>query len=72
MSSTLTTKQAAMYLGIAESTLRLGRMNGVRFNRLPPPPFIKMGRKVAYLKRDLDQWIQARRVVPVNSCEVQK
>ena len=59
---TLTEKEAAEYLGLSRSTLRQGRMNGSRENRISPPPFIKVGRSVRYLRVDLDSWLQKYRV----------
>ena len=49
------TPAAALYLGIAESTLNKMRLTGYG------PPFVKVGaRAVAYRKADLDAWLQAR------------
>jgi len=61
ISQTLTSKQAAEYLNISDSTLRQGRMDGRRENRLDPPPFLKIGRKILYLRCDLDSWLEAHR-----------
>ncbi len=57
----LSEEEAAHYLGISRASLRQGRMEGRRANRLPPPPFVKLGRKILYLKDDLDQWLEANR-----------
>ena len=57
-----TTAEAAQYLGISTSTLRQGRMNGARTNRLKVPPHIKAGRKVLYLHDDLEAWIHQHKV----------
>lgn len=54
-------KEAAEYLGIAESTLRQTRMDGNRENRIFPPPFIKCGKKIIYLRDDLDHWLEMHR-----------
>jgi predicted DNA-binding transcriptional regulator AlpA len=49
------TPAAALYLGIAESTLNKTRLTG------NGPPFVKVGlRSVAYRKADLDAWLEAR------------
>ena len=49
------TPAAALYLGIAESTLNKTRLTG------DGPPFVKVGpRAVAYRKADLDEWLSAR------------
>ena len=53
---------AAIYIGVARISLRQGRCEGRRENRMPPPPFIKLGRKIIYLKDDLDRWLEMYRV----------
>ncbi len=57
----LTEKQAAPYIGMSCSFLRQSRMNGMRQNRTPGPPFLKIGRKVLYLADDLDAWLLEHR-----------
>jgi hypothetical protein len=57
----MTEEQAAVYLGISRSTLRHGRCEGARRNRMIPPPFVKLGRKIVYLKDDLDTWLLKHR-----------
>lgn len=59
---TLTEANAAAYLGLSRSTLRQGRCEGRRENRMPPPPYIKLGRKIVYLREDLDRWLENCRV----------
>lgn len=54
-------KEAAVYLGISESALRQSRMDGPREGRLPPPPYVRLGRKIVYLKDEMDQWIDRLR-----------
>ncbi len=63
VSITLTEIQAALYLGISRASLRQGRCEGRRDNRMPPPPYIKIGRKILYLRIDLDCWLTTYRVV---------
>lgn len=53
--------EASHYLGISRASLRQGRMEGRRENRLPPPPFVKLGRKILYLVDDLDRWLEDHR-----------
>ncbi len=53
---------AATYTGLSISSLRKGRMNGKRNNHVLPPPYLKLGRRVAYLKTDLDAWLLSHRV----------
>nr|WP_296336634.1 helix-turn-helix domain-containing protein [uncultured Acidovorax sp.] len=57
----MTEEQAAAYLCISRSTLRHGRSEGARRNRMTPPPFVKLGRKIIYLKDDLDAWLLKHR-----------
>ena len=60
----LSESDAAIYLGISRSTLRHGRSEGVRANRMPSPPFVRLGRKIVYLRDDLDGWLAANRSGP--------
>lgn len=60
---TLTEAQASAYLGVSSATLRQGRCDGRRNNRMPPPPFVRLGRKILYLRDDLDQWLETYRVM---------
>lgn len=53
---------AAKYVNISVSALRKSRMNGSRENHLPPPPFVRIGRKILYLIDDLDRWLESNRV----------
>ena len=57
----LSETEAANYIGMSRSFLRQARMDGKRLNRTPGPPFTKIGRKVLYLKDDLDGWLEAHR-----------
>lgn len=52
-----TTKEAAAYLGISYSYLRVIRMTGQIKDRLAPPPHIYIGHALRYVKEDLDRWI---------------
>lgn len=49
--------EAAAYIGMSRSFLAQSRMDGLRDNRTPAPPFIKIGRSVRYLQEDLDNWL---------------
>ena len=51
--------QAANYLGISVSSLRKSRMNGPRANHLPPPPYVKLGRRVIYRAADLASFLES-------------
>lgn len=57
----LSEAEAAIYIGMSRSFLRQARMDGERHNRTPGPPFTKIGRKVLYLKDDLDSWLEQYR-----------
>jgi predicted DNA-binding transcriptional regulator AlpA len=54
--------EASEYLGVSRATLRQGRCDGRRDNRMPPPPYCKIGRKIVYLVDDLDTWLMAHRI----------
>ena len=56
---------AAEYLGMSVAFMRAGRSKGVVGNGAPPPPHLKLGRAVKYLRSDLDAWLAARRVDPL-------
>jgi predicted DNA-binding transcriptional regulator AlpA len=56
--------EAAIYIGMSESFLRQSRMDGMRENRTPGPPLIKIGRAVRYLREDLDAWLAQYRQEP--------
>ena len=49
----LTTKEAATYLNVAESTLEAWRCRG------GGPPFLKLGKIVRYREADLDDFIES-------------
>ncbi len=53
--------QAANALGISVSALRKARMNGTRANHLPPPPFVRIGRRVVYVVDDLRDYLERHR-----------
>lgn len=55
-------REAAIYIGVARISLRQGRCEGKRDNRMPPPPYVKIGRKILYLRDDLDRWLETYRV----------
>lgn len=59
---TMNEKQAAEYIGMSRSFLAIARMDGTREGRTPGPPFVKVGRRVLYLKEDLDNWLLSHRV----------
>ncbi len=58
-SPTLTSPEAANYVGMSDSWLRQSRMRG----NPDAPPYIKIGKAVRYLKADLDAWLEKLRHV---------
>jgi len=52
----LTRREAADYIGVRYPTLCTWATTG------GGPPFLKVGAKVVYLQRDLDEWLASRRV----------
>jgi predicted DNA-binding transcriptional regulator AlpA len=52
----LTTPQAALYLGLAVSTLNKWRCFGAG------PKFLKLGRAVRYRREDLDSFLMSRQL----------
>lgn len=58
----LSTAEASTYIGISQSTLRQARMTGKRAKRIDAPPHTRLGgRKVVYLREDLDAWLESHR-----------
>jgi predicted DNA-binding transcriptional regulator AlpA len=52
----LTPPEAARHLGLAPSTLAKMRCRG------GSPTFLRLGRKIVYVRADLDEWLSGRRV----------
>jgi hypothetical protein len=52
----LTPPDAARHLGLAPATLAKMRCRG------GSPSFLRLGRKIMYVRADLDTWLAARRV----------
>ena len=50
-------KLAAKYIGVSVSFLQKDRMNGALPNRTIGPRHIKVGKRVIYLKEELDNWL---------------
>ena len=52
-------KESAFYIGMSRSFLRQGRMNGPLENKIPPPVFVKIGKRtIRYHRDDLDNWVK--------------
>lgn len=60
-SKVMTEKQAAQYVGLSQRTLQ-----AYRFKRIPPT-YIKVGRVVRYRQDDLDDFLEANRVDPLEA-----
>ena len=61
-SKALNEKAAAQYIGMSVSYLQKDRMNGELLGRTPGPRYAKLGKRVVYLREDLDAWLQAHLV----------
>lgn len=57
-------RAAAAFIGMSASFLRAGRVHGIVGNQTPPPPHLKLGQRVLYDARDLEEWLADRRVNP--------
>jgi len=51
----LTVEDAARFLGLSPSTLAKLRLRG------DGPAYCKLGRRVVYLRRDLEEWLSSHR-----------
>lgn len=60
--NSLNENEAAVYIGMSRSFLAISRMEGSGEKRTPGPAFVKVGRRVIYLKADLDAWLAQHRV----------
>lgn len=56
MNEKLTTAQAAAYIGVSKGTLEVWRCNRVAHQ----PPYYKLGSKVVYDKKLLDEYLSVR------------
>ncbi|MCP3680654.1 MAG: helix-turn-helix domain-containing protein [Gammaproteobacteria bacterium] len=56
-------RDAARYIGMSVSFLRKGRMEGMIPGRTPGPRWAKIGKRIIYLREDLDTWLDTH-VVP--------
>ncbi|MDP1574367.1 MAG: helix-turn-helix domain-containing protein [Coxiellaceae bacterium] len=57
LSKTLNEKEAAQYVGMSVSFLQKDRMNGILPGRTHGPRYAKLGKRVVYLRDDLDAWL---------------
>ena len=54
----LNEKAAAQYIGMSVSYLRKDRMDGLVGQRTPCPQYAELGKRVIYLRDDLDSWLE--------------
>jgi hypothetical protein len=54
--------RAAEYIGMSVHWLRASRSRGTIGTNTPAPPWLKFGHSVRYDLRDLDTWLQGRRI----------
>ncbi len=50
--------EAAKHVGMSVSFLRADRLHGPRPSRTPGPRYVRVGRSIRYLKRDLNDWLE--------------
>jgi hypothetical protein len=53
--------EAAKYIGMSPSYLRMDRCEGHRKNRARGPAYLKIGKAVRYRIADLDEWLDKHR-----------
>lgn len=58
LSKTLNEKEASIYIGMSVSFLQKDRMNGALPGRELGPRYAKLGKRVVYLREDLDAWLE--------------
>ena len=58
--------EAAEMIGMSRQFLRKSRMNGVRKNHTPGPPYVRIGRAIRYELSELERFIEEHRC-PVRS-----
>ena len=59
----LGTRDAARHTGLALGTLAKMRCRG------GSPPFLRLGRKIVYVRADLDGWLAARRAISTSDAD---
>lgn len=58
----LTERQACSYLGLHRNTLARARQQQSRGIAVDAPPFLKLGKCVRYDVRDLETWLESRKI----------
>ena len=56
MSNLMNEKEVASFLGLRPQTLAIWRMRKEKI------PFVRMGRRIAYRREDVERWLEAQRV----------
>jgi len=69
MEKAMSTNQAALVLGVSHHTLKHSRVTG-KLGGHPAPKFRKVGRKVIYFAKDLQEWIEKFMPAYGNTAEV--
>lgn len=59
-------RQAAEYIGVTHNTLRQGRCDGPREGRMPVVPYCRIGRRIIYLRDQLDKYLEQFQVIAKN------
>jgi hypothetical protein len=59
----LNERDAAEYIGVSPSYLRHSRVRGST-KCTDAPPYVRIGKAIRYLPRDLDSWLASRRRTP--------
>ena len=62
LQNALNETETSAYIGMSRSFLAISRMDGKRETRTPGPPYVRVGRRILYLKEDLDNWLREHRV----------
>ena len=55
MSNLMNEKEVASFLGLKPQTLAIWRMRKEKI------PFVRMGRRIAYRREDVEKWLEAQR-----------
>lgn len=64
----ITEADAARYIGMSRSFLRMGRCYGTLRGHTPGPPYHKIGRRaIRYHIEDLDRWLDQHRHDPAGA-----
>jgi len=59
-----TEAEAAEHIGMSQSFLSHHRQNGFIKGRAQGPAYIRIGKTIRYLRKDLDEWLNERRRAP--------